>query len=446
MQRSIGLWGAVVTLVGFVIGASVFLLPGELGALAGPGVIISYGIASVMALFTCLIAAQIGTLFPVSGASFVYSTKMTSPFFGFLMVWLVIAGVSMAIALVAHGFAGYFDVLLPGANKTFIAVTVVLAFGGLNLLGANASVSVQTLMVVLFMAVLLVFSTAGAANINTDLLVPFVPNGYGAVLMVAVPAFFSYAGFSMIIDIGGEIRNPTRTIPLSLLISFLVVWLCYTGVSLAIVGHIPLQELVNNKAPFATVAEILFPGWGSDIVSYTVLAAAATSVNALLLGYSRDVYVLSSAKIFPEIFSRTSKRYGEPHYGVALLMLTSIFCVLIGAKISEYATFIVMALMVGQVLLGVATLRLPKIMPHDLSTAEFKFSPVWHVVIAASLIIFSSFFIVIGALGSPNSAVLLGLFILLGVAFFILRKNFLKSRNIDMESSVIAHIENEKRH
>ncbi len=185
MERTIGLAGAVVTLVGFVIGAAVFLLPGELAATAGPGVVIAYGIASIVAAFSCIIAAQIGATFPISGASFVYSTKMTSPFFGSLMIWVVLAGVSMAMALLGHGFAEYLDILIPGLNKKLVAVVIVLLFGGVNLLGAHASVSAQTLMVILFMTILLIFSVVGVARIEPELLVPFIPNGYGPVFSVA---------------------------------------------------------------------------------------------------------------------------------------------------------------------------------------------------------------------------------------------------------------------
>ena len=441
MERTIGLWGAVVTLVGFVIGVSVFLLPGELAASAGPGVIISYGIASIMALFSCVIAAQVGAIFPISGASFVYTTKMTAPFFGFLMVWLIISGVSMAIALVAHGFAAYFDFVIPGLNKTFVAVVIVLVFGVINLFGASASVRAQSLMVVLFMTVLIVFSIVGVAKINGELLIPFVPNGYGVVLLAAVPAFFSYSGFLMIVEIGGEIKNPSRTIPWSLLISFLLVLLCYTAVSLVIVGHIPWQELAGNDAPVATVAGIIFPDWAINVITITILAASATSINGILLGYSRDVYVLSRVRVLPEILSRISKKHGDPYNSVIFLTVTSIIAVLMGAKISEYATVIVMALMVSQLVLGVATLRLPKIMPVALQKAEFQIAPFLRVFFALGLIVFSSIFLFIGAQGSPVSAVVLGLILLAGVIYYLLRKNFMASRDINMENWVMEHIE-----
>jgi basic amino acid/polyamine antiporter, APA family len=443
MERTIGLRGVVATLVGFVVGAGIFLLPGELAATAGPAVVISYALASILVAFSCVIGAFVSGIVPVSGASFVYSTKMTSPLLGFLMIWAIIAGASMGVAFVAHGFAQYVGVLLPGSNKTLVAVMIVLFFGGINLLGAVASVKAQTLMVVTFVATVLVFSVVGIAQIDTDLLVPFTPNGYGPVLMAAVPAFFSFGGFLMIIDIGGEIKNPSRTIPLGLLISFLLIWLCYSAVSLTIVGSIPWQMLADIDAPVATVAGIIFPDWAIDIIPCAVLAAAATSINAMLLAYSRDVYVLSRVRIFPEILSTISKKHGEPSYAVALLTVTSVICVLMGAQLSEYATLVVVVLMLTQILLGIATLRLPKIMPSRLSKLEFRLSPFWRVFFSVGLIVFSSLFIIIGLQGNPKSAVLFGLFLLAGAFYYLLRKNYLKARGINMEDCVMEFIDEE---
>jgi len=441
MERTIGLWGVVATLVGFVVGAGIFLLPGELAATAGPGVIISYALASIVVAFSCIIGAFVSGIVPVSGASFVYSTKMTSPVLGFLMIWAIIAGVSMGVAFVAHGFAQYLEVLMPGRNKTLVAVMIVLVFGGINLFGAVASVKAQTLLVITFVTAVLVFSVVGIAQIDTDLLVPFTPNGYGPVLMAAVPAFFSYAGFLMIIDIGGEIKNLSRTIPLGLLISFLLVWLCYSAVSLTIVGSIPWQQLANIDAPVATVAGTIFPDWAINIIPCAVLAAAATTINGLLLAYSRDVYVLSRVRIFPEILSTLSKKHGEPSYAVALLTVTSVISVLAGAQLSEYATLVVVVLMLSQVLLGIATLRLPKIMPGRLSKAEFRLSPFWRVFFSVGLIAFSCLFIIIGLQGNPKAAVLFGLFLLAGAVYYLLRKNYLKARGINMENCVMEYIE-----
>jgi len=441
MKRTIGLSGAIFTLVGFVVGVSIFLLPGELAATVGPGVIISYGIASAMAVFSCVIAAFVGTTFPVSGASFVVSTKMTAPIFGFLMIWLLLSGIAMAVALVAHGFAEYSNVLIPGMSKTAIAVCVVIVFGAINVLGVSATVGLQAFMVVLFMVTVVVFSVVGVSQVNSDLLVPVMPSGFGPVMSAAVPAFFSYAGFLMIIEIGGEIKNPSKTIPLALLLSFLIVWLCYSAVSLTIVGNIPWQELADDHAPISTISALIFPDWAVAIIPVTILIAAATSVNGLLLGYSRDIYALSKVRIFPEKLSYGYAKLTEFSGGVIMLTIASVVAVLLNARISEYATSIVMALMVSQIMIGVATLRLPKMLPGMLSESRFAIRPFWRVFFALGLILLSTGFIIIGVMDSPASALFLGLFLLSGLAYYLLRKSYLKSRRIDMESYVLKYID-----
>jgi APA family basic amino acid/polyamine antiporter len=103
-------------------------------------------------------------------------------------------------------------------------------------------------MVFALLLALTVFALAGLVNMDTDRLTPFMPNGFSPVLAATVQAFFSYAGFMVIIEIGGEIKNPTRNIPLALAISFITVLLLYTLVSVAIVGVIPWQELGDINA------------------------------------------------------------------------------------------------------------------------------------------------------------------------------------------------------
>jgi len=157
MNRNIGLSGAVITLVGFVIGASIFILPAELAASAGPGVILSYAIASIIAVFSCVIAIQIGTNFPISGASFIITSKMLSPFLGFIASWLVICSAAMSIALVAHGFSEYSSQMIH-FNKMPTAICIVLTLGFINILGTRASLIIQSVMVIFFISVIIILS------------------------------------------------------------------------------------------------------------------------------------------------------------------------------------------------------------------------------------------------------------------------------------------------
>ena len=87
LERKVGLGGAVFLLVGLIIGASIFILPAELAAAAGPAVVFAYFIAGGLAIVNCLIAAQVGTILPVSAGDYVFTSIVLHPVIGFLKVW-----------------------------------------------------------------------------------------------------------------------------------------------------------------------------------------------------------------------------------------------------------------------------------------------------------------------------------------------------------------------
>lgn len=441
VQRTIGLTGAVVTLVGFVIGVSIFILPGTLAASTGPAIVFSYLLASLMAVFSCAISAQVGAVFPVSGASFVTVSRLVSPFWGFAAVWLIVGGGSIAVALLAYGFADYLHLIWPGVGRMTAAVFLVVALGGLNLMGARDTVLGQGLMVGAFMLALMVFSVAGIYHMDTRLLTPFVPNGLGPVLSATIPAFFSYAGFMVIIEIGGEIKRPARNIPLALGISFVTVLVVYTVVSLAIVGVVPWQELANIKAPVSEVAGRILPAWVASAITLTAVAAAASSVNVLLLGYSRDVLALARVKVLPEVLAKISKKHGEPINGVLVMMALSLAAVLTGGGIADFATLTVVGLLLFQIAVAAAVLMLPKKMKAQYEAASFSLKG-WRLpFFSIGLMVFSAIFLIIVLLDSPGFILLAAAYFAIGTVYFFVRRAYLGKRGIRVQELIRAEVE-----
>jgi APA family basic amino acid/polyamine antiporter len=441
VRRSVGVFGAVVTLVGFVIGVAIFILPGALAATAGPAVVLSYCIAGLMALFSCFVAAQIGAVFPTSGASFVAVSRLLSPFLGFVVIWLIIGAVSVAIALVAYGFADYALLLLPGLNRVVLALLVVVALSGLNLVGIKETVIGQGLMVIVFMVALGVFCCAALISLDEDLLVPFMPNGLGPMLVAAVPAFFSFAGFTVVIEIGGEIKNPSQTMPIALAISFSIVLLVYAAVSLSVVGVIPWQELEGVGAPVGEAAARVLPGWMTNGISLAVLAAAASSINVLLLGFSRDVLALARVGALPEIFARISRRHGGPANAVLLITAISMGAIAVGGSIAQLATLVVVGLLALQAALGVATLLIPHRLPAHYRAAGFRLGPVSLPFFSVGLIGLSGAFLVIAASSDPNVVLIAVAWLVVGVVYYGLRRSALTRRGVDVAQLIRDHVE-----
>ena len=430
MTRSVGAVGAAVTLIGFVIGISIFILPGALAASTGPAVVLSYLMAAVLAVFTCVVAAQLGVVFPVSGASFVAVSSLVSPFWGFILVWMMFGGVAVGAALLAFGFADYLRVFLPSVDRGVAAAGIIVGLGGLNLLGIRDTVIGQTLMVAAFMLALAVFCVAGLWHVDTRLLHPFAPNGLGPVVMAAIPAAFSYSGFVLIMEIGGEVKDPVRNIPRALALSFGVVLVTYTFVSLTLTGLIPWQELGASEAPVSEAAARMLPDWLAQYVTLTTIAAAATSINALLLAYSRDVLALARVRLLPSLLGRISARHGEPVYGVIFLTALSLAALLLGGNIAEYATLAVVSMLVLQILIGMAVLVLPWRMPERYAAPAFRL-PVWLIVFfSAGLVLLSVGFLVIALWGTTQVMTAAGAFAAAGACYYGLRHRWLRRRGV----------------
>ena len=435
-HRKIGVGGVFVTLVGLVIGISIYILPGSLAASAGPAVIVSYFIAALMALFSCVVAAQIGAIFPVNGASFIAISRLLSPFWGFIAIWFLVGAGAVAVGLLAYGFADYFNAIWPLADRKIIAFSIVVILGALNLSGTRETVLWQSIMVLSFMIALAIFGIFGTIHIDMQLLTPFMPNGWNAVWSAAVPAFFSYAGFMLIIEISGEIRDPARTIPVGLALSFVAVLVAYTVVSLSIVGVLPWSELANVTAPVGKAAHKIMPGWLATGITMTAIAAAASSINAVLLGYSRDIFAMAKVSLLPEKLSKLSNKSGEPVNSILLMALMSIITVIFGGRIADVATLVVIGLLSLQMLLGISLLFVRTKLPSHYENSSFKLKPWVLHFFALGLIGFSVMFLGIVIWGNMKIIIIASAYFSMGIFYYSMRIKFLRNKSIEIKTLI----------
>jgi APA family basic amino acid/polyamine antiporter len=276
---------------------------------------------------------------------------------------------------------------------------------------------------------------------DTALLTPFMPNGFSPVLAAAVPAFFSYAGFMVIIEIGGEIRDPGRNIPLALLFSFLTVLVVYTLVSLVVVGVIPWTELGETGAPVGEAAARILPGWLATAVTLTATAAAASSVNVLLLAYSRDVLALAKARVFPPVLAMVSEKYGEPRNAVVFMTLFGLLAVFMGGRIAPYATLTAIGLLILQINVGIAMFRIPKELPELFNSAGFKLGPVALPFFAGGLVLLSVVFLGIAVWDDAGIVLTAAGFTALGALYYLFRRRHLRALGVDVDALVREEVE-----
>jgi amino acid transporter len=304
----------------------------------------------------------------------------------------------------------------------------------LNLLGIRSSVKIQMVMVSLFVSALLILAIGGLFYIDGELLTPIAPLGWGAVLAAAVPAYYSYTGFTMLLSITEEIKNPAKNVPLITLYTFLIVAFIYTSVTFVVPGLIHWQELGTIVAPLSAAAATFLPEWYSTAITIAALLAAGTSINMIIITASRSFFAVARNRIYPQIFNRVSRHTGEPDTTIILVGVIILAGIGLQGNIAQYASVSVIGWMLYGIIWGIALVRLPKMLPDHYNNAQFKLSKSWLWITAAANIIIGFLFIFIAV--RDNTAPAIGYFFLLflGAVYYYFRQKVLAKEGVSLEA------------
>jgi APA family basic amino acid/polyamine antiporter len=419
LSRTISLPGAAFLIIGYVVGATIFILPGSLAVDAGPAVYIAYLLAAIPAVFACFAMALVGSAIPASGSIYLLIRDLLSPSMGFLYLWIMVAMAAVVIPLVAFGFADYSAHFHPGLNSRVVAMSVIALFITINYLGMKVASSLQNVMVVGFIIVLLLFSVGGLANGDPSLMKPLFPRGWSPIVLATITAYFSYAGVFIIAEVAGEIKNPGRTIPLAIFLSFIVIILLYTLVPLALTSVLSWETLGSTKMAVVTAAQQFLPGWVVTFIAAGALFAAATSINGIMMGLSRDFYKGAKFGLFPRYFGGVHSRFKTPGRAVLVIGALALAGAFAGGSVVQYAQIAVMGLMIIQIMTGIALLKLPGKMPEVYAASSFKPGALALRFISIAYIMFSVVFLIILGLDQPD-AIFSGLiFMAMGFAWYL---------------------------
>jgi amino acid transporter len=253
--------------------------------------------------------------------------------FGFLFLWQSLLIGPLSIASGAVGFAQYAAYLAPGlGHGSLVAVGAAICLVNTGLLWRDVrsigKVSILVSVVVVIATLWIVLS--GAFHFQARLafdfpagaftLTPAFWSGLGASTLIAV---YDYGGYNNVCLIGDEVREPSRTIPVAVLVSIAVVAALYFGLNLAILGTVPWREAQHSSAIVADFMQRIYGPAGGIAVTILILIASWGSVLAVLLGYSRVPYAAAAAGQFFRPFARLHAKGGFPSLGLAYMGLVS---------------------------------------------------------------------------------------------------------------------------
>jgi len=342
LERSLTLTSVIAISIAGMLGSGIFVLPGLAAAKTGSSVWLAYLLAAVCILPAALSKSELATAMPSSGGTYVFIERTFGPAFG------TIAGIGLWLSLLLKssfalvGFGAYLAVLIDipiGYNK-IIAIFFLGLILLLNIFGVKKVGKVQLVVVIFSLTGLILVFLYGLSNLSPLLLDPFLSHGtFGLVSTVAF-VYISYAGVTKIAAIAGEIKNPSKNLPLAMLLSLLIMTIVYVSVTFTLVGNIPMDILKTDIKPIYTIANLLggkYIGYAAAVLGVVTLISMA---NSGVLASSRFPFAMARDKLFPSYMAKLHSKYLTPYVTIILtcILMTLAILFLNVEKIAKLAS------------------------------------------------------------------------------------------------------------
>jgi len=306
-KKAFGLWSAVFLGIGSMVGAGIFIVIGQAGAMAGNIVWLSFILGGLIALLSGYSLAKLAVRYQSRGGIVEYLVQGfgENVFSGSMGVMFYFSQL-IAIAAVAKSFGTYSSTFMAGGNGMWInifAVGIVSLFTLINLVGASSVAKFENIIVVVKLGVLVSFSIAALYSIKPELLsLHSMPPVSGMFFAIGI-TFFAYQGFSVITNTVEDMKDPQTTMIKAMFIAILLVAALYIVSSIAVLGNLSLSEITKTKDyALAEAVKPMFGAIGFKIIALTALLATASAINATLFAVSDIGYTMAKEGNLPKVY------------------------------------------------------------------------------------------------------------------------------------------------
>jgi len=319
---------------GAMISSGLFVLPGLVYFKSGPAVILAYLIAGILVIPSLLSKSELVTAMPKSGGDYFFINRSMGAGFGTLAgisAWFSLAFKS-AFALV--GIGAFATIVYPEITIfqiKMIAVVFCIIFTVINLRGTKNAGRIQVLMVMLLLALLIYYIAKGIPYINNQHFDVFMKGDMRTLFMASGMIFVSYGGLTKIVSVAEEVKNPSRNLPLGMILAFTVVTIAYVLVVFVTVGILGDNLLLSapksyTLTPISDGARVIAGNPGMILLAVAALLAFFSTANAGIMAASRNPMAMSQDNLLPRFFSRIDPKLQTP---VNAILFTSFFMMVV---------------------------------------------------------------------------------------------------------------------
>jgi APA family basic amino acid/polyamine antiporter len=428
LKKTLGARGLIALGIGAIIGAGLFSITGMAAANhAGPAITLSFVVAGIGCLFAGLCYAEFASMIPVAGSAYTYSYATMGEFMAWIIGWDLVLEYAVGAATVGISWSRYFVKFLEGFNVALPteltsgpwdggiinlpAVFIIVLMSLLLIRGTRGSALVNSIIVVIKVAVVITFIILGWKYINTANYDPYIPDntgkfgdfGFSGIIRAAAIVFFAYIGFDAVSTAAQEAKNPKRDMPIGILGSLLICTILYILFAHVMTGVTSYTTFAGKDgiAPVAVAIDhmgttnaqgVVTPDypWLNRAIVVAILFGYSSVILVMLMGQSRVFFSMSKDGLIPKIFSAVNPKTQTPAKNNFLFMLfVSAFAAFVPARVVGEMTSIGTLFAFILVCIGVWVMRkkMPE-MPRAFKTPLVPLVPILGIATCLFMMVF----------------------------------------------------------
>jgi basic amino acid/polyamine antiporter, APA family len=366
LPRELNVWHGTAIVIGTIIGSGIFLVPAEMMQAAGSAklVYLAWIVGGLLSLFGAMTYAELGAMKPEAGGEYVYIRDAYGPLPAFLYGWTwfivakpaSIATITSGIVRVLSGFPALHFLnkgILPmhvsvfGLDREFqltyghlVSIACCLLISYLNYLGVRKAGQFQLIFTALkvVMVVVIVAAVFGAASgscSNFGLAFGDAKGGFAGFMAALVAALWAYDGWNDLNMVGGEMRDPQRTIPRALICGVAVVGVLYMAVNAAVLYAMPPNAVAKSDVAAADAMRIAVGAWGAGLVMAGMALSMLVTLNGTIMSGARIPFALARDRNFFPGLAEINPKYQTPARAIVVQAIVAIVLLLIGGAFKE---------------------------------------------------------------------------------------------------------------
>ena len=378
LLRGIGRFDFIALIINITIGAGILGLPAKLYTLVGSWSLLAYGISGAIVTLIILCFAEVSSRFSGTGGPYLYTRTTFGPLVGFEVGWLFWLSRVAAFASICNLFVSYAVFFRPqlagGWERTGLITALVAGLSLLNYVGVKRSARVNTLFTVAKLGAIGLFAGAGLFFVKTEAFTwPHFP-AYGPFSQTVLLLIFTFSGFDVATIPSGEVQQPQRTVPVSLLVAIGTVALLFMAVQVVCIGTLP--GLALSERPLADAATQFLGPVGGWVITGVALMTALGTLHALMLTGPRLLFAMAEQGQLPSWLATTHPRFRTPYVAIFLTAALQLLLAITGTFL--YALTLSTLIRLAYFALVSAALPILRLRT-DIPPAQFRVAGGWAI-------------------------------------------------------------------